>query len=275
LGWITESQDASLFDALSGQPLNTIVGPISDNQTETNGGYWVFDVLEKNDNLALTTDQRNLLENDLLDRCTGELQKAPNYKVENLLTQKMKDFALNEVVAAQGKGSVIISTSSLPDCEVGVSYSYKLGVYGNNQGNTWSITEGTLPDGLSLDKSTGVISGTPKLGGASDFTVEVNNSLHYWQQDLIITIRLPVSVTTSSLPDGQVGTAYSEKLETFDASYTYTWSITDGTLPDGLSLDKSTGVISGTPKAAGTYSFTVQADDGLKKATKALSINIK
>ena len=275
LGWITESQDTSLFDALTGQPLNTISGPISDNQTETKGGYWVFNVLEKNDSLALTSDQQDMLEKDLLDRCTAALQKEPNYKVENFLTQKMKDFALNEVVAAQGKGSVLISTSSLLDSEVGVSYSCNITTYGYNRGNTWSITEGTLPDGLSLDKSTGVISGTPKFGGVHDFTVEVNNGLHYWQQDLIITIRLPVSVTTSSLPDGQVGTAYSEKLETFDASYTYTWSIIEGTLPDGLSLDKSTGVISGTPKTAGTYSFTVQADDGLKKATRALSINIQ
>jgi hypothetical protein len=48
-----------------------------------------------------------------------------------------------------------------------------------------------------------------------------------------------------------------------------------GSLPDGLSLDSASGVISGTPKTAGNYSFTVQVDDGLKKDTKDLSINIK
>jgi parvulin-like peptidyl-prolyl isomerase len=275
LGWITKSQDTVEFDLLFNLPLNMISGPISTNQAQTKGGYWVFNVLEKNDNLALTADQQTLLEKDLLDRCTAELQKDPNYKVENLLTQDMKDFAVNEVVASQGEGSVIIRTNSLPDAVKGVSYSQKLEVYGSSRGNTWSITEGNLPSGLSLDESTGVISGIPMNAGWAGATVEVKNDLHCWTQELDITVRLPVSVSTDSLPDGQVGVDYFATLEVLGTSTTYTWSIITGSLPAGLSMDGPTGVISGTPTTAGTYNFTVQVDDGLTKATQALSIRIQ
>jgi parvulin-like peptidyl-prolyl isomerase len=275
LGFIPESQDPSLFEALYGQPLNTVSQPISDNQVTTQGGYWLYNVLEKNDSMALTDDQKNQLFQDLLNRCSSELQKNPDFKVENLLTEDMKDFALNQVVMAQGEGSVLFKTDSLPHCEAGVKYSFQLEVYGNKRGNTWTITEGTLPEGLSLNSSSGVISGIPRYAGGSGFTIEVNNGVHYATQTLNITIRLPLSITTDSLPDGKVGEDYSETLEILDNTYPCTWSIIDGKLPDGLTLYSSTGLIQGTPEVSGNFSFTVQVDDGIKKATTTLSINIQ
>jgi parvulin-like peptidyl-prolyl isomerase len=274
IGWVQKSE-TNPFPSLFDLPLNTVSGPISDNNLETKGGYWVFNVLEKNDNMALTDTQQTTLEKDLLDRCTAELKKDPNYKVENLLTRDMKDLALDAVVVSQGEGSVLIGTISLPDSEVGVSYSQKLVSYGNKIGNTWSITEGTLPDGITLDKSTGVISGVPEFAGANGFTVQVTNSLHYSTQDLYIRIRIPVSVTTSSMPDGQVGVKYIQVLEAQGEDNSYKWSIVAGSLPAGLTLADVTGVISGTPTTAGTFSFTLQVDDGYVKATQALTIVVK
>jgi hypothetical protein len=156
-----------------------------------------------------------------------------------------------------------------------MSYSQKLEVYGSSRGNTWSIIQGSLPEGLSLDESTGVISGTPMYAGGAGITVKVSNSFHYCTQELVITVHLPVSVSTGSLPDGQVGVDYSATLEVLGDSITYTWSIITGSLPDGLSLGGSTGLIYGTPTTAGTYNFTVQVDDGLTKATQELSILIQ
>ncbi len=83
-----------------------------------------------------------------------------------------------------------------------------------------------------------------------------------------------LSITTASLPDGIVGTAYSATLAATGGSGTYTWSIASGNLPDGLTLDASTGTISGTPTTAGTYDFTVQVTDGTQTATKDLSIKV-
>ncbi len=89
-----------------------------------------------------------------------------------------------------------------------------------------------------------------------------------------ITTTIPdLDITTSSLSDGTVNEFYSATLAATGGTtpYVWTWS---GTLPSGLSLD-STGVISGTPAAAGTYDFTVQVNDNDSQSdTQALSISI-
>jgi hypothetical protein len=68
-------------------------------------------------------------------------------------------------------------------------------------------------------------------------------------------------VTTSSLPTGTVGTAYSQTLQASGGIAPYTWSVSSGTLPAGLSLATSTGVVSGTPTTAASANFTVEVKD--------------
>ncbi len=80
------------------------------------------------------------------------------------------------------------------------------------------------------------------------------------------------TVTTSSLSNGAVGNEYSETL-TYTGD-TATWSISSGSLPDGLTLNSSTGEISGTPTTAGTYSFTVKAENATGSDTETLSITV-
>jgi len=81
------------------------------------------------------------------------------------------------------------------------------------------------------------------------------------------------SITTSSLPDGKVGEAYSQTL-TANGTTPIKWSISGGALPDGLSLNKDTGKINGTPTADGTAKFTVTAENSAGSDTKELSITI-
>jgi FtsP/CotA-like multicopper oxidase with cupredoxin domain len=90
------------------------------------------------------------------------------------------------------------------------------------------------------------------------------------------TTSTPVSITTASpLPGALTGTAYSQTLAAVGATAPYSWAISGGTLPAGLTLDPVTGVISGTPGAAGTSNFTVSvtASGGLS-ATKAFSLAV-
>lgn len=71
----------------------------------------------------------------------------------------------------------------------------------------------------------------------------------------------PPVITTASPPVGTVGVAYSQTLVASQGTPPYTWSIVSGSLPPGLSLDSSTGAVTGTPSDAGSYQFTVQALD--------------
>ncbi len=81
------------------------------------------------------------------------------------------------------------------------------------------------------------------------------------------------SITTSSLPGGKVGEAYSQTL-TADGTTPITWGISGSALPEGLTLNETTGEISGTPTAEGTAKFTVKAENSAGSDTKELSITI-
>jgi len=87
-----------------------------------------------------------------------------------------------------------------------------------------------------------------------------------------------LEITTASLPDGQVEVDYTATLEATGGTEPYTWSISDGNLPDGLTLDSATRVISGTPTTEGDYSFTVQVEDSsdpVQSDTEEFSIEIE
>ena len=85
----------------------------------------------------------------------------------------------------------------------------------------------------------------------------------------------PLTITTASLSGGKLNVAYTATLTASGGTTPYTWSIASGALPTGLSLTSGTGVISGTPTATGTFSFTamVTAANG-QSVTKSLSIII-
>ncbi len=91
-----------------------------------------------------------------------------------------------------------------------------------------------------------------------------------------ITVNAQLAVTTSSLPDGSVGTGYDQTLAASGGVAPYSWSVASGTLPPGLTLSAS-GEISGTPTSAGTYGFTAQVADSetpADTATQDLAISI-
>ncbi len=172
-----------------------------------------------------------------------------------------------------------ITTNSLPDGKVGLSYTAPaLSATGGTPPYTWSIIAGALPSGLTL-ATNGVISGTPTVSGIFNFTVRVTDSTAA-SNDKPLNIKVPLEVTTNFLPNGLVNTAYSQTLNTTPTiGNPVTWSLTGGSLPTGLSPSISSGTISGTPTAAGTFNFTVTATDSETPtpltASKDLSITIQ
>jgi len=209
---------------------------------------------------------------------TGAITGTPTAAGTSNFTARVTDNvaatatkALSIVVNA----AITITTSSLPADTVSISYNQTLAATGGTGAKTWSLSSGSLPTGLSLT-SGGVISGTPSAAGTSNFTVRATDTVGATAtKALSIVINAAVTITTSSLPAGTVGTAYSQTLAATGGTGAKTWAIASGTLPTGLSLNSSTGVISGTPSASGTSNFTARATDTVgATGTKALSIVI-
>jgi hypothetical protein len=179
-----------------------------------------------------------------------------------------------------GNAALRITTSSLPDGTVNQPYSTSVSGSGGTTPYTWAVTP-ALPANLSLDAITGAITGTPVTEGTSSliFTlIDSSSPVQVVKKSLTLTINptpAVLSITTTSLPDGTVGQAYNQAVQATGGSGALTWSIDVGTLPQNLSLNQLTGVISGTPTAAGASSFTVRvADTGGQAVTQALSILI-
>ena len=171
--------------------------------------------------------------------------------------------------------TLAVTTTSLPNAAPTVAYSQTLMATGGDGSYTWSLTVGSLPTGLSLNASTGLISGTP-TGASSTFTVQnASGDGQTDTQELTITVNVTLAVTTTSLSSGAQTVAYSETLTATGGDANYTWSVTVGSLPTGLSLNGSNGQISGTPTVLETWDFTagVVSGDG-QRATHALSITV-
>ncbi len=173
--------------------------------------------------------------------------------------------------------ALTITTTSLPDGDLDQPYSFTLQASGGTAPRTWSITTGDLPDGLDLDPGTGVISGLPTVDATFNFTVQVADSGSP-QQVATRALSIFVSglrITTTSLPGGQVGVAYSQFVSATNGQPLFSWSISVPALPTGLSIDTNTGEIGGLPTTAGTFPFTVQVTDDLNDtATADLTIDI-
>ena len=174
---------------------------------------------------------------------------------------------------------LVISPAALPTAVINVPYSATLTSAGGVGPFTWALASGTLPPGLSISAA-GVISGTPTVLGTTTFKVSVTDSQTPTAAVDIasksITVNSPLAITTTSLTAGSVNVPYSAVLAASGGVPPYTWSITSGSLPAGLSLAAS-GVISGTPTSQQTSTFTVQVSDSqtpASTATACLSLTI-
>ena len=175
-----------------------------------------------------------------------------------------------------------ITTTTLPGGTVGQAYNQTLQATGGIGILTWTPSGGSLPAMLSLSPA-GVISGTPTNAGTANFTVRVTDTLNQSDtQDLSIAVSAVLAITTSSLPDAEVGKSYNKMLQRSGGVAPFTWSVTPPPpLPSGLNLNASTGQITGAPAEGteGTYNLTFTVQDSStptpQTASKLIELKIK
>jgi hypothetical protein len=169
-----------------------------------------------------------------------------------------------------------VSTTTMSSAQVSAAYNTSFASSGGTPPYTWSIPAGALPDGLTFNASTGAVTGTPTTAGTYNFSVRViDANFVIATKNLSIVVKPALAIETTTMTGGQALAAYSQTLEASGGTSPYTWSLTAGSsLPSGLTL-ATTGIITGTPVAAGTFSFTVKVTDAYPATTtRTLSLTI-
>jgi outer membrane autotransporter protein len=156
--------------------------------------------------------------------------------------------------------TILVNPATVPGATVAVAYNQTLSASGGTAPYSFAITAGALPAGLSLNTGTGALTGTPTAAGTFNFTVTATDANSFTgSRAYTLAVAPPVIlIAPSALTGGTVGAAYSESIIASGGIATYSYAITAGVLPAGLTLS-STGSLSGTPTAGGTFNFTVTA----------------
>jgi hypothetical protein len=127
--------------------------------------------------------------------------------------------------------------------------------------------------GLSLNASTGAITGTPTADGTFTFTITASAGGCTGLRSYTVTIACATITLPGSLPPATAGVSYSASAAA-SPSGSYTYSLLTGNLPSGLTLNTSTGAITGMPTIAGTYNFTIKAQAGNCSGTQSYSLTV-
>lgn len=222
---------------------------------------------------------------------SGEIYGTPTAGITSTFTVKATDsstaasgpLSTQQTFTLTVVGVLTVQPATLPAGTVGTSYTATIPLAGGVAPYAWSVYYGSVPSGLVLQNN-GEITGIPTIPGTYTFQVYVVDSSpvqqNYTSGNYSITINPsgPLTIRTTSLLDGVAGTAYQGQVVATGGTLPFSWSITTGSLPTGLSFDTTTGAITGTPTAApGTYPFTVQVTDSSspqETSTQALAITI-
>ena len=200
-----------------------------------------------------------------IDSATGRITGTSSSPINVPITVTATDSTPGTSLTASKQFQLVISppfvitTATLPDGQVGVAYNAPLAASGGTGQLTWSATG--LPGTLTINSSTGVITGTPTTAQNVSTTITATDSTQRTaQKSLAFTIKAAApKIATASLPAGQVGQAYGPVTVTATGGAgTLTWSMTGQ--PSGLTITAA-GAISGVPTASGAFQVTLTVSD--------------
>ena len=162
---------------------------------------------------------------------------------------------------------IVQRETTLTPAQLNTAYNLQLTASGAGSSPlTWSVVpgSGSLPAGLTLNSSTGAITGTATTTGDYHFQIQVTDGNRSDRQTYTLPVVEPLKITSSPAAAGEVGQGFDTTLTASGGKQPYTWAVANGTtLPEGLTLNASTGAITGTPTAAGVSPVKVTVTDSL------------
>lgn len=173
---------------------------------------------------------------------------------------------INTCGPAQACPIITVNPPTLPNGTVGTPYNQVISAAGGTLPYSFSVSSGALPTGLVLDSGTGVISGTPTTAATFNFTItaaDANGCLgsRPYTMTIATTGCEVITLSPATLPAGATGTPYSQSVTASGGSVSYTYALSSGSLPTGLTLNPATGAITGVPVQPGLFTFTIRATD--------------
>ena len=170
--------------------------------------------------------------------------------------------------------TIVVTPTALPAAIAGQAYTATLSASGAVAPYSYTLTGGALPTGVTL-AANGQLSGTPTVSGSFAFAVQVRDANgQIGAANLTLGVGVPtLTITPATLPAAVQGIAYSQTLTASGGIAPYSFAISTGTLPAGLTLNTTTGVISGTPTASGTANFAISATDSTGGTPATLTVN--
>jgi large repetitive protein len=173
-----------------------------------------------------------------------------------------------------------IQDQSIPGGTIGQDYSKQLTVWsvtslnpvqGGPTSATWSIASGSLPPGVNFSSS-GLLSGTPTSEGSYTFVVKAAGGGTTTDTETeTLVVRQPL-LMTAPFPKAEAGMPFTVTPSATGGSGTYTWSVSKGVLPAGVTLAND-GTISGAPTLAGRYAFTLTVTDS-ESRSKSVDVTL-
>jgi large repetitive protein len=165
-----------------------------------------------------------------------------------------------------------IVTVGPPPGTVGSPYFVQVSAEGTGA-QMWSIAAGTLPQGLMLHATTGLVSGTPAVTGTFPLKLSVTDSRGVTSTvDLTIVVYPRLALATTRLVSPRIGRSYRATIRTSGGVRPVTFRVRSGRLPIGIRLNEDTGVLSGKPRKPGVYRVTIEARDGLQRAARKIYV---
>lgn len=160
--------------------------------------------------------------------------------------------------------TIVLDTGTPPPVTAGSAYAQPLAVSGGTAPYTYAVV-GALPAGMALS-ATGELSGTPTAAGTYTFSISITDSStgegpYTVLRPYTLQVAAPqIGFTLAALPQSVNAAPYNQPLQVSGGSAPYAFRLASGALPAGLTLE-ATGMLSGTPTAAGTYAFAVEVSD--------------